>query len=86
MGNSTAKALESGRCRASLDQYPAGPVHYVWRGHKIRTPYFAAIGFGSAAEETSSAGSSPSEKLDAMGMLDALAFYKIPGWTKDPEK
>jgi hypothetical protein len=86
MGNSTAKALEGRRCEASLDQYPAGPVHYVWRGHKIRTPYFAAIGFGSTGKGSSSGESSPSERLDAMGMLDALAFYKIPGWTKDPEK
>ncbi len=65
------------------------PVYHVWRGHELRTPYFAAIGIDSnsrASAPPSSVGPPPVEPLNAIGMLEALRFYKIPGWTRDPEK
>ena len=68
------------------------PVHFVWRGREIRTPYFAAAGGDpaiskpNASELPSSVCPPPTKPLNAMGMLEALHFYKIPGWTSDFEK
>jgi hypothetical protein len=65
------------------------PAHspLIWRGLEIRTPYFAAIDFPqprkpplvrSALENRQHP---RSESVDAYGMLAALRFYGIPGWS-----
>jgi hypothetical protein len=71
------------------------PTYGLWRGHKIGTPFFAAADYvpygGSASipavsKKKPTAEESKTEALDALGLLGALRYYGIPGWTSDDQK
>lgn len=59
----------------------AAPI--VWRGITITTPYFAAVDLNSTSEQLRNLSTPQTPCRPSTGLLDALRFYRISGWSHD---